>query len=308
MEKFSLFFERNRNPLRKKELADKEHPNNKDWVEQESQKIPDQATKDISKMERGGIITPNEAERLKVLKQAEHRKNLENQFFRTKFPKNAKEIKYDKKEELFLLKGVRVYLDEFALQHIEDGGDKLGRVKMVFYRSLMKLLLTYKDILPNRKPRIIITHSKTNPNFATMTNLGQADVHAAGYYIDRLIYIDILRVGEYKILVHEYAHYLADRIPKQSEPHLRKEYQKMLNSFFKEKTGKRTGRKKLEGEANAENRIQMARWMGLSDELEYASTDFHEWFAVLMENWKHIPINKHTYQLKNLLKKVLTRI
>jgi hypothetical protein len=307
MEKFSIFFERaKRNPLRTKELADRGYPNHKDWVEQELQRLSPEIDDEVKKMQDRGVVTPNEAERIRNLKQLAKKKELENKYLRGKSPKDMKRFEYNAKGEKFLFRGINVFIDDYALNYINERKKVLGDVKNTIKRSLMRWLLDYKDILPNRKPTIVISSSEKNPKFVKMKNIGKNDENASGYYNKRKIFIDIEHVSNYKILIHEYAHFLADIAPRELEPVIRNEYKQMLNSYFIKKDGKPTRRKSFEGAENEKLRRQVKKKLKLPD--SYAVTNFHEWFAVLMENWKDLPNNKHTYKFKTMLKKILTRI
>ena len=307
MEKFTTFFERaNRNPLRKRELADKGHPNHKDWVDQESQQLSPDVDNELKKMQDRGVITPNEAESMRNLKQLARKKELEKQYFRTKTPKDMTRFEYKAKGERFLFRGINVFVDDYALDYAKRNKKVIGDVKNTCKRALMKWLLVYKDILPNRKPTMIISSSLLNPEFAKMGNVGKNNETAAAFYSDRKIYIDIDYVSNYKILVHEYAHFLANKAPRELEPLIRREYKEMLDSYFIKKEGKPTRRKSLEGARNEQLRQQVEKKLKLPS--SYAATNFDEWFAVLMENWKDLPNNKHTYKFKSMLKKILTRL
>jgi len=75
-----------------------------------------------------------------------------------------------------------------------------------------------------------------------------------------------------------------------------------LDDFFERKTR----RKNLEGRRNEKLRKQVAQKMGLPS--DYAATNFDEWFAELISNWKNLPDNKISYKFKQILKKVITRL
>jgi hypothetical protein len=113
------------------------------------------------------------------------------------------------------------------------------------------------------------------------------------------------------ILLHEYAHLLADRVSKQVVPILRREYEKMINDFFTILMGKRTRKKHLEGEKNAFNRRVITKKLNipdLEDKMGYGATNFDEWFAVTIQKWKEIPNNKATYRFKKVMKKIINRL
>ena len=288
MIKFQLYFERReRNPLRKRELEAQGVGTNYDYVQKEKKKLPKERQSQIRKMKKLGV-EPERIETFKQAKIAEREKELKGQYFRTKIIKP---------ELLFSKFGINVYKDGYAAEDIAPGS---YRYKMINY--LVKQLVTeFKDVLPNRKPRIVITDTEANPATSTASVTGSKQ-SPAGAYHDRLIYLDQNYVDDYDILVHEYAHYVADRIPKQTEPMLKAEYKKMLDEYF-EKT---TKRKALEGSRNEKHRIEMAKRLGLPS--DYAAANYDEWFAEIMMHWKSLPNTKESYRFKTAVKQVLTRI
>ena len=288
MIKFQLYFERReRNPLRKRELEAQGVGTNYDYVQKEKKKLPKERQSQIRKMKKLGV-EPERIETFKQAKIAEREKELKGQYFRTKIIKP---------ELLFSKFGINVYKDGYAAEDIAPGS---YRYKMINY--LVKQLVTeFKDVLPNRKPRIVITDTEANPATSTASVTGSKQSPAGAYY-DRLIYLDQNYVDDYDILVHEYAHYVADRIPKQTEPMLKAEYKKMLDEYF-EKT---TKRKALEGSRNEKHRVEMAKRLGLPS--DYAAANYDEWFAEIMMHWKSLPNTKESYRFKTAVKKVLTRI
>lgn len=292
MEKFSTFFERvNRNPLRKQKLRDEGIPNNKDWVEQEVQKLePDEKT-DIRNLRRRKNTSSNDVDTYKKEIETQKRNKLTPEYLRGRFYDDLRFIKKHR--------GVKIYVDQYIK-------DKYAPAKMI--TTINNLLNDYGDITPRRGFEVIISNADNNPKFVTMKNIGRNDEKGAAYYHDRRIFIDDEYVKNVKVLLHEYAHFLAERIPSNTRDLIKKEYKKMLNSYFKEELGKNTRRNNLEGIINDGHREKMAMKMGLPPDLSYASTNFDEWFAVLVENWKNLPNNRHTYQLKGVLKKILIRI
>ena len=284
---FKLYFEkRERNPLRKREL-EKQGINNYHYVQQEKKKLPAERQTQIRKMKKLGV----EPERIETFKQAqiaERENEIKGKYFKTKI--NSPEL-------LFQKFGIRVYKDGYVTEDITPNS---YRYRMINY-LIKKLVTEFKDVLPNRKPRIIITDISKNPAVANSSITGYGD-SPPGVYYDKLIYIDQNHVDDYSLLTHEYAHYVSDRIPKQSEPMLKAEYKKMLDEYF-EKT---TRRKSLEGNRNKKHRIAMANKLGLPS--DYSAVNFDEWFAEIITNWKEMPNTKESYRFKAAIKKVLTRI
>jgi len=288
MIKFQLYFEkRERNPLRKRELEKQGVGTNYDYVQKEKKKLPSERQSQIRKMKKLGV-EPERIETFKQAKIAEREKELKGQYFRAKI---------NKPELLFEKFGIKVYKDGYVTEDLASGS---YRYKMINY-LVTQLVREFKDILPNRKPRIVITDTSKNPASADAAITGHKEI-PPGVYHDRIIYLDQNYVDDYDILVHEYAHYVADRIPKQTEPMLRAEYKKMLDEYF-EKT---TRRKTLEGLRNEKHRIAMANKLGLPS--DYAASNFDEWFAEIITYWKRMPNTKESYRFKTAVKRVLTRI
>jgi hypothetical protein len=289
MIKFITFFEkRMRNPLRKKQLEDEGRMSNPDYIKSVENELPKEELKKIEKMEKAGV-EPDRIEAFKKGKLEIHQKQLNQDYLRTKM---------DKKHIPIMNKfGIQIFKDSLANG---DFSENSYNYRMLNF-SLQHLVKDYKDILPNRKPKIIITDLKKNP-LSKKSDVQGNSSDTAGLYYDRLIYLDHYQLDNPDLLVHEYAHFVADRIPNQYEPLIRKEYNKMLQSYFE----RRTSRKNLEGAKNEQHRAAMAQKLGLPS--EYSTTNFDEFFAELIMSWKGLPNNTHTYRLKTMLKKVLTRL
>lgn len=178
-----------------------------------------------------------------------------------------------------------------------------GRIKLLrdLKSSVNIFLDSIKGIVPLKAPRFILRDlSKDKAAFgASAANRNEL---APAYYMDRIIYLDFGSVEEPNYMTHEYAHYIADLIPKQSEPILKKEYEDMLDGFFSDKR-KRTS---MGGQHNINHRIRIADKLGLPS--DYSVTNFDEWFAEIITYWKNIPNNVNTYKFKNAVKKVITRL
>lgn len=287
MDSFGLFFERReRNRLRKQELKDEGVPNYKDWVDQEKENLPPEEADKINKMEE--LKVPSELiDRFRNAKKAEYEKRLKADYLRTKV----------EGELLFTDYGINVFKDKYVDQDFKQGSLNMRTMK----RLTQMLFRDYRDLLPNRKPKIVITNTKTNPKFKNLNIIG-SKTSPSGVYHDRIIYLDQFYVDDIDVLMHEYAHFLSDRMSKQVEPFLRNEYKKMLDAFFERKTR----RKNLEGKKNEKLRELVAKKMGLPS--DYAATNFDEWFAELIANWKNLPNNPISYKFKQILKKVITRL
>lgn len=285
---FELYFERREsNPLRKRELESQGVGTNFNYVEGEKKKLPGNILSKIRRMKKTGV-EPEQIETFKNTKIAEREKELRGEYFRTKVPSS---------EVLFEKFGIKVYKDNFTT---EDFSPKSYRYRMLSF-IITKLVRDFKDVLPNRKPRIIITSTKKNPLSFGASVTGKEE-STFGMYYDKLIYLDENSVDDYDVLVHEYAHYIAGRIPKQTVPMLKAEYKKMLDEYFK----RTTKRKSLEGTRNEKHRVLMAQQLGLPS--NYSAANFDEWFAEIITYWKSLPNTKEGYRFKTAVKKVLIRI
>lgn len=285
---FELYYERReRNPLRKREIEAQGLGTNYDYVEREKENLSKERKSQIRKMKKLGV----EPERIEIFKQAkiaEREKELKKEYLRTKITSS---------ELLFQKFGVKVFKDKYATENLSPGSYRYRMLDFI----VTKLIRYFKDILPNRKPTIVVTDTKKNPLTMEVSVTGDKGF-PPGVYYDRLIYIDQNYVDDYDVLVHEYAHFVAYRIPKQTEPMLKAEYKKMLDEYF-ERT---TKRKALEGYRNKKHRILMAQKLGLPS--NYASANFDEWFAEIITYWKSLPNTKESYRFKTAVKQVLTRI
>lgn len=284
---FQLYFEkRERNPLRKREY-ESANINNYNYVQQNKKKLPTEVQSQIRKMKRLGV-EPEKIEAFKQKKIGEREKELKAEFFRPKTDKN---------ELVLSLFGIDVYKDSLVTKDILPGHYSHRTLTAI----IKKLVTQFKDILPIRKFTIIITDSEKNPATLNKSKTGRKEA-APGSYYNRAIYLDVNHVDNYEVLVHEYAHFVADRIPKQTEPMLQAEYKKMLDEYF----AKTTKRKALEGLRNDKHRVAMAKKFGLPT--DYAATNFDEWFAEIITYWKSIPTTKESYRFKSAVKSVLTRL
>ena len=280
-ESFKVFLERRmRNPLRKKELEGQ--PTNKEWIDQEKENLPDEEKEKLRRMKKFKV----EPERIEAFRQGkikEYQKKLESEYFKHK----------PEKPELILVRyGIKIFKDRYVTEDFSKGSYNYRMINNL----INKLVLSYKDILPNRKPNFYITNTNENPETKGINIVGGKE-SPPGLAFGKIIYVD-----DFEILLHEYAHFLTFRIPKQIRPMLREEYKKMLNEYF----GKNTRRESLEGRRNEKHRMAMAKKLGLPS--DYATANFDEWFAELITHWKNMPNDKNTYRFKQILKKILMRI
>ena len=178
-----------------------------------------------------------------------------------------------------------------------------GRIRLLrdLKSSITIFLDSIKGIVPLKAPRFIL-RDLSKDKIAYGASSATRNELAPAYYKDRIIYLDFHSVEDPNYMTHEYAHYIADLIPKQSEPILKTEYENMLDSFFSD-TKKRTS---MGGQHNTNHRIRIANKLGLPS--DYAVTNFDEWFAEIITYWKTIPNNVNTYKFKTAVKKVITRL
>ena len=203
--------------------------------------------------------------------------------------------------------GVSVFVD----QYVDPSQDfsKGSYNYRIVVRQVDYLLGYIKDLLPNRKPNIIITDVNKNPVTRGMTSKHSP---IAALYGDRLIYIDYLSIDDQNTWIHEYSHLLADMAPDRIDRQLFKAYNDVLNIFYK-----KAKIKKLELEprsvqdnsqvmmANA-NRMRISKKIGFPD--EYGLTNADEFFAVMIEHWKEMPNTAATYRFKQIVKKILNQL
>ena len=291
---FQLYYERReRNPLRKREL-ERKNIDNYAYVQQEKGKLPKEKLAQIRKMKKLGV-EPERIETFRQAKLAEREKELKKQYFRAKLEKPVL-VGY--------VEGIKIYRDKYTTIDLSPGSSYRNAI----LANVTRLVTEFRDILPNRKPTIIVSDGSKNPAMQTKSLEGTAKFKAAGIYSERKIYIDEKSIADMRILLHEYAHYIADRIPKEIEPVLAEEYKKMLNEYF----GKVTKHKSLQGKHNKQHREAMAKKLGFPSENEdpnaYGVTNVHEWFAEIMANWRKISTNPQGYRFKQAVKRVLTRI
>lgn len=211
-------------------------------------------------------------------------------------------IKKDRYEKIYEKYGVKFYIDMSDSMWSTPQGEQLKtRMLRNIKLSVDMFLNDIKGILPLKKPTFIIKNLNKDSKLRNVYKTGEKDIPPA-YYLDRIIYLDFSYIDNHAYMTHEYAHYIADLIPKQTEPILQAEYSKMLDNYFKD--GKK--RKSLGGIHNKNIRAEVAKKMGLPT--DYAATNFDEWFAEIITHWKSIPNNVATYRFKNALKKVIIRL
>jgi hypothetical protein len=292
MMKFITFFEkRNRNPLRKKQLEDEGRISNPEYIKSVENDLPEEDLKKIKRMKRLGV-EPDKIESFKQSKLSLHQQALKRDLLRTKI---------GEKDKLVTTKyGIQVFKDSLAEGDFGNGSKNLHDLN----KSLYNLKWAIYGLLPLRKPKIIITDLEKHPKSKGVDVQG-TKAGTAGMYHDRIIYLDHKNIRDHSILVHEYAHYIADLIPKQYEEAIKDEYKKLIDSYFE----RVTKRKSMQGKWNKKHREAMAAKLGLPS--VYSSVNFDEFFAELITHWRDVeklPNNATSYRFKTIIKKVISRL
>lgn len=205
-------------------------------------------------------------------------------------------------EKIYEYQGIQVFIDSYTDPKFKDNVYNMRMLK----NSINRLVNDTRDLMPNRKPKIIISDRYKNPKFS-----GALVKNPAAVYNDRLIYVDQHNIDDPDIFIHEFAHFVVDLIPKQTEPLLQKAYNDMLDIYWKRAKVKK--RKLLPDDPSSKTQSDDAnKWrLKISAKLgfpEYGLSNFDEFFAVLIENWKKLPNNVATYKYKTLVKGVLNRL
>lgn len=262
----------------------KETFNRKETVERLKKRLPAEVEDKIKKQKDLGVddelIQNYISGKLK-----EREKYLKDKYFRTSIKSNE----YIKVEEI---NGIQFFMKK---------DDKVLKTPTMFVikreiHNMVRDLMRMRDILPIRKPRVVIKDLDEKVGY-------NKEVPPA-YYSDRVIYLDTDSLDNSYYFIHEYAHYIVDLIPKQTEELLLKEYQRFLDYYFK--LMKRKKEYDLSEGKKEKLRISIAKKLGLPSEYAFVNSD--ELFAEIIAHWKDIPNNKGSYRFKQSMKRVLTRL
>jgi hypothetical protein len=297
MTPFKLFVERKqRNPLRKEGLVssgelDYNDPKFIDNYKEYYRKYPSEQMDDLNDR-----IIRKKYENL--LKSSEA---LAEQYLEAEVQKILNRIKRPTTKsykKIYEYQGVKVFLDE---QNVTDTNYAPGSYNYRMVKHNVMVMLVYiRDILPNRSPKIIITSLEKNPYTKGSFN---KDDPSAGMAYSKHIFIDENHKEESAYWVHEYAHWVADLIPTQTQQMLVKSFKRFLDIYYKKNNIKKS--KDRGKELTDSERLKIASKLGFP---AYGLTNHDEFFAVLIEMWKQLPNNKLTYKFKSLVKSVLTRL
>lgn len=288
MDSFEIFFEKVKNPLRKKKLQRK-NMNNLEAFNNKIEKIKEDPAfkKMLDKF-------PQRASRYIEQK----KKELAPFYLKDKLnPKDYVIVK---------LQGFDVFFDK-SLPMVQDPVEfqkAKRRLNSTIYTAQRVYL---KGILPQRKPRIEISDLSSVEDVAF-----KADQSLSGFYRDGIVHIDEYSIHDTETFVHEYAHFLADRVRSQTQATLKKAYDDMLNAYYNELNKKRVNLKDKQTDSpktsdkKFKEREAIAKKLGFPS--QYGLNDFDEFFAELMVNWKNMPLNPVTYRFKQSVKSVLNRL
>ena len=293
--KFETLVEKVRNPLRKKSLENR--PTNLQQAREDAEQWKDYIL-------RGNLTDPSDLRirntYLNYSKNFPQRAEAWLDQQAQEYVKYQLKVKSEGKRKIYSKFGVNVFLDD----HVDPDFSKSPSNMEILKKSVDEMIQYINELLPNRKPEIVITNRHTNPVFK------HSSVDAAALALRGIIFVDQEYVSP-KVFIHEYAHYVAHTIPSQSEPMLMRVYNNMLDSYWKRAKVKRQNldpqdRNNVEEQENAKKwRMKIAKKLGYPD--EYGIRNFEEFFAVLIENWKKMPANSVTYKFKSDVKSILSR-
>lgn len=217
----------------------------------------------------------------------------------------GKSLTPDKYEKINIA-GFDIYFDK-DLDFIENPAH-FNRIQRTLRSTIVVATTIYlKGIVPLRKPKIVITDLTDQPNAAY-----RKGDSVPAYYQDGVIYIDEYKIHNSYLLVHEYAHFLADRVKTQTQPLLRNAYNNMLDAYYNDlnKRKIKLKDKQTDSKASANEKIierqKIAKKLGFRS--QYAFNDFDEFFAEVIASWKELPNNAITYRFKQAVKSVLNRL
>lgn len=268
-----------------KEFQERNDPDNyQKYIQRTKKKLSPTQRSRVKKMRELGVeedriqkwIEGKYSEKEKKLKSAYFRKGVSEEEFRKVYERN----------------GVEFYMPNDEYDVYKNTMNTIKRYMDLNVRKLMEI----RDILPIKKPKIIVKEIDEKIN---------GTVPPAYYdHKDRLIYIDVYQLVYPYYLIHEYAHYIADLFPKQSEEILMNEYNKFLDVYFKKMKKKKE--EDLSGKEKENLRKSIAKKLELPS--PYGFTNFDEFFAEIISHWKKLPNNKASYKFKQSMKKLLTRL
>ena len=300
MESFELYVEKNiSNPLRKKELEGT--PTYKERLNDHLANLQ---------------LNPEDELKLKNLRDANIDPEFIEKFYQSKLKAVADDLRFrytrntvdpKKYAKILDVHGVQVFQDNANLTF--DLSKDKSKIRIIQY-AVNEMIRQLRGLFPVRKPRIIITDIRKQLGTKSIVKTGNDT--AGAYYQDRIIYIDIENIDEVSYYVHEMAHYIVDLIPTQTEKLLIKEYEGLLDNYFR--MIKKKKRSNLEPQTNTDKDIRDAETMRnkiaakLGFPSAYGLLNFDEFWAEIITHFNTMPYNKNTYRFKTIAKKVMTRL
>lgn len=294
MESFELFFERVKNPLRKAKIHGKREIPLDNMAYYRSR---------VAEVEND----PKFKEYAKMFP-ARAAKHLENVKEKLKEDSHLKPSLTPDKYVKVNLAGFDVYFDK-DLNFIENPAE-FNRFKRMARGTIATAVNSYlKGIVPIRRPKIVISDLTSEEEVAY-----RKSSTTPAYYHRGVIYLDEYQIHSVYKFVHEYAHYIADRIPSRTKPLLKKTYDDMLDAYYKEVNKKKMNlkdeRRHTSKTANRKlkERKEIARKLGFPS--QYAFNDFDEFFAEVIANWQTFTKNPSpiTYRFKQAVKSALNTL
>lgn len=294
MTSFKLFLERKaRNPLRKKglELAgDIQHtdPRTVESWKNLVKNAPEDTLSDDQKEIRKKYLE------LKRILPPRAEKYID--FEAEKYQKGILRPSTRPYEKIYEYGGVQVFLDSANIDY-PDYKNYIFRILKLVVPDFLKYI---KGIIPNRKPKFIITDFEKNPQTKDWISNAKFSFLPSGMEYNKTIFIDWRHADATEYYVHEYAHWVADLVPALTTKKLRELFDEMLNDYF------RAIKKKPIPSDKISDRIRhnIARKLGYPD--IYGLQDPDEFFAVTIEYWRRLPTNRLTYKFKTAMKQVIT--
>tara|TARA_R110002110_G_scaffold148108_1_gene339106 strand:- start:18073 stop:18993 length:921 start_codon:yes stop_codon:yes gene_type:complete len=200
-------------------------------------------------------------------------------------------------EKIFEYQGIQVFLDTSVVKDDFSVGSRRYNNVVKAVKGMVEYV---KDIIPLKKPRILITDLSKNPNTSNSVD-GDIVYGMAG---EKVIYIDHLSNHMTNVYIHEYAHWLVSQTSEGSTKLLVEAYKNLLNLYYA---------KMKKRKVRMEEPVRVSRKVlnNLSVKLgfpEYGTTDPDELFAVIIEKWKKLPTNAMTYKFKSLVKNIITQL
>lgn len=207
-------------------------------------------------------------------------------------------------EKILEMEGIQVFKDDGVDLDLSRNSKNYQDLE----KSLRMLLINTRGILPNKKPRIVVTNPDNNRLFKGLKYAKSA----SGIYYDKLIYISQDHISDPYLFIHEFAHAIAASLPKNRQKMLDEAYGKMLDIY--KRSAKIKGKLVLEPKSmndaqsvrDAQNlRKEISKRLGFP---QYGLMNSSEFFAVLIEHWNTLPNNAATYKYKQLVKQILTAL